>query len=135
MTWEEEVERIRFAAAILNVDPCFIAAIRKQENGGEGREFGVLSVLTKGYQDQLAITCNTVRNRIVLYPSNPLVLRVMAGSEKMRRVCYSDEFIGYFAGIWAPVGARNDPRGLNAAWPKGVRWFYAKFVKEGLLAA
>lgn len=33
-------------------------------------------------------------------------------------------FVQYMATFWAPVGAPNDPRHLNANWPKNVVAFW-----------
>ena len=42
------------------------------------------------------------------------------------RIFYVDflDFIKKFAQIYAPVGAENDPTGLNAHWVRNVVYFY-----------
>lgn len=37
------------------------------------------------------------------------------------------DFVEFWAKRWAPPGAANDPKGLNANWPKNVRklWMQA----------
>lgn len=34
------------------------------------------------------------------------------------------DFIEFLSKTYAPVGAKNDPSGLNRNWVKNVRWFY-----------
>ena len=43
------------------------------------------------------------------------------------------DFLVYLAESYAPIGAANDPRGLNKNWLKNVRWFltHLKEVKRG----
>ena len=42
-------------------------------------------------------------------------------------------FISYLASSYAPVGAKNDPSGLNKYWIKNVSYFYNKLgVEAGL---
>lgn len=32
-----------------------------------------------------------------------------------------EQFVTYWGARWAPVGAKNDPKGLNANWAKNVK--------------
>jgi hypothetical protein len=34
------------------------------------------------------------------------------------------DFIEYLSKTYAPIGASNDPKGLNRNWVKNVKWFY-----------
>lgn len=126
MTWDEEIAAIRKAAALRGVDWAFIAAIRKAENGGPGREWGVLSEDATTYQAQLTACCASVRNRLNDYPANPVCK--VERADLPPRVAYREGFIDYFARRWAPVGASNDPEGLNANWVKNVEAIYAELV-------
>jgi hypothetical protein len=38
------------------------------------------------------------------------------------------EFLEYLARRWAPIGAKNDPGGLNRHWLRNVRWALRKQV-------
>lgn len=135
MTWTEEVGRILAAATVYGVDPYFIAAIRKQENGAPGGtwgEFGVKMTAAPSYDQQLAVTCASVREsifRFVAKGEGTLLCRRQSG--KVRRVCYTGEFIRHFQQRWCPVGAENDPTALNRHWLSGVTKFYDGFVAAG----
>ncbi|MCX7730169.1 MAG: hypothetical protein N2205_02980, partial [Candidatus Caldatribacterium sp.] len=39
------------------------------------------------------------------------------------------DFIAFLGRRWAPVGAANDPKGLNRFWVDNVRYFYTLFQK------
>lgn len=120
--FEGEKEKIRAASALKNVDWLFVCAIRKQENGSAGREFGVISEAADNYDDQLRICVASVAHRVAAYQLNPLV-RTPEG-----RLRYSVSWIAHFAGIWAPVGAKNDPTELNENWFPNVCSFYDEFL-------
>jgi len=36
------------------------------------------------------------------------------------------DFISYLQKSYCPIGAKNDPTGLNQHWTKGVRYFYGE---------
>ena len=36
------------------------------------------------------------------------------------------DFIAFLGSRYCPIGAKNDPTGLNKNWVKNVRWYYAK---------
>jgi hypothetical protein len=124
MDIKTELPKIKEAAEKLGIDWAFVAAIREAENGSPGREFGVLSVGAPTYDDQLKITCNTISHRLMLYPGNPLT------ADPFKRIKYNDRFIAYFASIWAPVGAANDPNGLNINWSGNVKAIYERLIAE-----
>ena len=96
MKWAEEVVEIITACNKVGVDPYFVAAIRKTENGGPGREFGVLSVETKDYYDQLRIACASVKNAIVRF-GNISPLAEVSIFDGKTRLGYSAAFIEMFA--------------------------------------
>jgi len=94
-------------------DPRILLAIRQAENGGPGREMGVLSVPAPDYTSQVDVAARTVKNTEARY----IAATGLAPADNGR---YTDEFIGYLSqggpGYpgYAPQGAANDPRGLNA---------------------
>lgn len=122
---------IRDVAHKHNVDFQYLRAIRAAENGGPGKEFGVLDG-AKTYAEQLAECAATVAHRLESYPANPLV-RVF-GSDGYSRVIYGPSFISYFASIWAPIDATNDPNHLNRNWYNNVMKAYHQFVQDELMA-
>lgn len=98
------------------VDPRFLAAISMQETGGG--------------------TSSAIRNR-----NNAMGIMGRSGVRRFSSVEASIEHMarglarpdGYYAGkntireiarTYAPVGAANDPRGLNRHWPGNVSRFY-----------
>jgi hypothetical protein len=126
--WLDEVALIRIAAAKHGLDWHFIAAIRKAENGGPGREFGVLSVSAPTYMAQLEVCCQTVRHRLVEYDRDNQTLAVRDTPDGKQTVIYGQEFISWFAGIWAPNGAGNDPGQLNRNWSRNVSYWYFNLI-------
>jgi hypothetical protein len=128
--WQDEEALIKIAAAKYGLDWHFVAAIRKAEGGGPGRDFGVLSVNAPTYTAQLEVCCQSVRHRLVQYDQdNQLVdLHETPGGEQV--VVYNDDFIGWFGAIWAPNGAANDPTGLNANWSKNVSYWYLNLIDQ-----
>ena len=46
---------------------------------------------------------------------------------------YRAEFVAFWGDRWAPVGAANDPKGLNANWIQNVRKLWAAGA-EGMRA-
>jgi hypothetical protein len=128
--WEIETPIIISAAKCHNIDWAFVAAIRAQENGGEGKQYGVLDGNGLTYNEQLSECCATVAHRLESYPANPLVR--CYGANGISRIRYTPSFISYFASIWCPIGAGNDPTGLNKNWYPNVLKFYQQFVAKDL---
>lgn len=128
MTWAEEWELIKAAAYKVGLDPYFIAAIRKCENGGPGKEFGVLAVSAPTYDDQLRVACATVKHRLVQYSQNEPALFTYVAPDGDGVVIYSPNFIDWFASIWAPAGAGNDPKDLNRNWANNCKWQYVHLL-------
>ena len=131
MTWSEEIAAITATAVAFGVDAKFVGCIRKVENGGPGREFGVLDGHADTYALQLQECCRTVAHRLYLYGGQlePFVYDASG-------LHYSPGFIEYFAGIWAPtIGATNDPTGENEHWlPNMTRLYALACGPNGLMA-
>ena len=115
--WQTEIPLIKATAEAYTVDWKFIAAIRNTENGATGRDFGVLSVPAPTYNSQLQVACASVSHRLNFYVKE---------SGKNQVPPYSPDFIQYFARVWAPPSANNDPDDLNANWLSNCTTFYAK---------
>jgi hypothetical protein len=125
--WSDEWLMIRAAALAHGVDAFFLAAIRQAENGGPGKEFGVLTIKAPTYSEQLEAACATVRNRMVERPPR---LRVRLLKSGISRLCLNDDWIGWFASRWAPLGAANDPHELNPHWVDNVCALYARAMNQ-----
>ena len=89
-----------------------VAAIRYSENGGKGREYGIIHKrCPKTYRDQAGWCAATVQKDYDRW--------IKAGSK--------GRFLVYLGAKYCPVGAKNDPNGLNKYWVKNVTKFSKKF--------
>ena len=110
----EDVDIVRIAQQ-QGIDWRLLRALRRTENGGEGRQFGVLAVPAPTWTEQATVAARTIRHTLGRYWE--FVKRdpwdeALAG--------YSHDFLRYFSTGgpgwpgYAPLGAENDPRDLNA---------------------
>ena len=89
------------------IDPSILVALRRTENGAPGKEFGVVAVAANGLDAQARVAANTIRNTLQRFERgggravDPLTGR------------YTDGFLRFLSARYAPVGAPNDPTGLN----------------------
>lgn len=125
--WSAELPMIQKESLRRGLDPQFIRTIRHIEHGRAGREFGVLADGNDTYAEQLASCAATVVHRLETYPANPLQ---RCYSPNHSRVRYTPSFISYFASVYCPIGADNDPTNLNKNWLKNALKAYDKFVAE-----
>ena len=88
-----------------------VAAIRYAENGGAGKEFGILNPKANTYRKQAGWCAATVQKNWDRWV------------ESGRKV----DFITFLGNRYCPVGAENDPNGLNKNWVKNVTQFYCEF--------
>ena len=130
--WAIELPLIQASASKHNLDYQWIRTIRAIENGGEGKQFGVLGVGADSYQAQLEVCCTTVAHRLEIYPANPLQRCYSAAS--VARMRYTRGWISYFASIWAPIGVSNDPTKLNSNWLSNALLTYSNFIQAELNA-
>lgn len=94
-----------------NLKPLLVA-IRLAENGSweGGKAWGVLHPKAQVSPDaQAGWACCTVTKRYEEWKALPV---------------REDHFITFLGRSWAPVGAKNDPKGLNANWVSNVLSFY-----------
>ena len=93
-----------------------VAAIRHAENGRAGREYGILhpKALGKSYRTQAGWCAATVQKHYDRWTK--------AGSR--------GDFLESLARRYCPVGAGNDPTGLNKHWLKNVRHWRDRIVKQ-----
>jgi hypothetical protein len=113
---------IRDAASRAAVDPRFLGALRRAENGGPGREFGVLSVSAPTYEDQVRLAAASIRRNVERFEATGRAAIDPATGR------YSEEFIRFFSNRYAPVGAANDPNGLNQHHARNLLRLYAQAV-------
>jgi len=89
-----------------------VAAIRYAENGGKGREYGILHERCPNtYRGQAGWCAATVQKNYDRW--------VLAGKK--------GDFLSFLASKYAPVGVDNDPNNLNIHWYKNVRFYVDKF--------
>lgn len=125
----DEIPLIFKHAERLDIEPELLMAIRTAENGAPGREYGIIPnaryAQDKGYtmngtfyhyinetEKQVAWCARTVRNNLDRFALDS------KGKEN---------FIDYLGEVYCPVGASNDPRGLNRHWEPNVQGFYEQF--------
>lgn len=86
-------------------------AIRKAENGNwdKGLAFGVLHPKAQVSPDaQAGWACATISKRYI----------------EWKKANKPSHFIDFLGASWCPVGADNDPKGLNANWVSNVLYWY-----------
>lgn len=123
----EPAEILR-AAEKYGVPAAALAALRVAENGGPGREFGVLSVPAPTYRQQAEVAANSLRNAEARFEAAYLQSSEGRGRARDFAGRYTDAFLRFFSGRWAPAGAENDPRGLNAHHAQNLIDAYRAFL-------
>lgn len=90
-----------------------VAAIRYAENGGPGREYGILHPRVQPtYRSQAGWCAATVQKTW----------------DRWHKAGSPGDFIDFLGNRYCPVGADNDPNGLNQHWRKNVRYFVSRIV-------
>ena len=107
------------------VDPALLAALRRTENGGRGREFGVLSTPASGLEAQARVAAVSIRNSLARYAAQGGAAVDPATGR------YTEDFLRFFSARYAPVGAANDPAGLNRFHAKNLIALYAAEARRG----
>lgn len=115
----DEAQIIRRMADHAGVDASFLHALRRAENGGPGREFGVLSVPAPTYEDQARVAAESIRRNVERFEQSGRPAVDATGR-------YTREFIEFFSSRYAPVGAANDPGGLNRHHARNLIRLYAQ---------
>ena len=91
-----------------------VAAIRYAENGGPGKEYGIIHRRVKPtYRSQAGWCAATVQKNW----------------DRWREEGSKGEFIDYLGAKYAPIGVDNDPNGLNQNWIKNVKFYVNKLTK------
>mgnify|MGYP001577751705 CR=1 FL=1 len=100
-----------------------LLAIRCAEQGGPGKEMGVLDARANTLEKQIRWARNTILN-------NEKRFEKKAGkpARHPETSLFTDEYMEFFAGRWAPIGASNDPTGLNVNWLRNARFFHSKCI-------
>ena len=135
----DELPTILRTAERVGVEPELLLAIRQAENGEQGLQFGIIP--TERYRRDLGVTEN---GRFRYYPDDGELEKQASWSAwtvrrnrerwealpENERTGYED-FIDFLGDRYAPVGADNDPGGLNSNWERNVRFFYRQLSGRG----
>ena len=111
---------LRYAEGNLAVFFLLIA-IRCTEQGGPGKEMGILNKQCKTLDAQVRWARNTVLSKERIYldaQGKP------ARSDTTH--LFTDEFLVFFSSKYAPIGAKNDPQGLNENHLKNLRFYHSR---------
>lgn len=117
----DELPVITKAAIRNGVEPgtedfAILLAIRKAENGKPGREFGVLHPRAVDTDlDTQAGWCAAT---------------IMRNRERWEEAGKPEDFITFLGRRYCPVGAENDPQGLNRHWIKNVMHWTERFKRQ-----
>jgi len=106
------------AARLMSVPVAALIALRATENGGPGREFGVLSVPAPTYGDQLLVAARSFRHSEDRYEQQT------GKGARDETGHYTEAFLRFFSARWAPIGAENDPDNLNSHHANNLVAFY-----------
>lgn len=120
----EELLTINAAAKRNNCkgdDLLILYAIRKAENGGKGKEFGIKD--PKAWNTDLDTQAGWAAATVV---KNRLRWE-QAGRPKA--------FIDFLGDRYCPIGSADDPHGLNNNWTGNVRYWHKTFQDQKLAQA
>ena len=103
MRIEGDVNRI---AKVFGVDPALLQAVVNAEgNIVKAVQCSIRSVSTRA--EALQVTARSAVHAMCDW--------IKTGGEERK-----ESFVAFWANRWAPVGASNDPAGLNANWARNV---------------
>lgn len=89
-----------------------VAAIRHAERGGPGREYGILNPRAEvSYRAQAGWCAATVQKNY----------------DRWQNAKTNTSFIHFLGSRYAPIGADNDPTGLNRNWVPNVNHYFREF--------
>lgn len=123
----DEMGRCAVVAMKHGIDHRLLIALRATENGGPGREFGVLDPACRTWDEQAEWAARTIRHTVSRFAVH-VGERVEWWDDHHGR--YTEAFLLYFSrggpgyDGYAPLKAANDPTGLNANhWPNLARYY------------
>jgi hypothetical protein len=100
-----------FASEVVNI-PILADSIRLAEGVNSRHPYGILKKYKTTTPRQACI--NTIKSGLKRYQTDTKGL----------------EFIPFLAQTYCPIGAKNDPTGLNRHWVKNVSFFYARLLAK-----
>ena len=118
----EELPVIKKAAArngCKGDDFIILLAIRKAENGRPGLEFGIL------HPKALKLIKNEPERSLDIQ-AGWCAATIVKNRARWEKTDKKEDFITFLGGRYCPVGAENDPDGLNKNWIKNVKYWFNK---------
>jgi hypothetical protein len=107
----EEAIKVNIRPELQNLLAPIVAAIRFAENGGKGREYGILHERVKPtYRSQAGWCAATVQKTY----------------DRWTALGMPGDFVCHLGARYCPIGADNDPTGLNKNWVSNVQYFLKK---------
>jgi hypothetical protein len=131
--YQDELPQILKHARLYEVEPELLMAIRLAENGKDSIAYGILPQgkslerykEDRGYElDGEFYPYENIKEKQLSWAAG--TIKSYRDSFKKNKKEYKD-FISYAASKYAPIGAENDPTGLNKNWEKNVRKYYRMF--------
>lgn len=114
----EELALIRKEAIENNCDGdlfYILLAIRVAEGGRYGLEFGIMHPKAK--------------NTNLEIQAGWAAATVVKNYQRWKNSNSPDDYITFLGKRYCPVGASNDPQGLNANWIRNVKFWYNKLIQ------
>lgn len=103
---------------------ALMLAVRRQENGREGLEFGVMAAKGTDLEEQARWAVVTFLKNIERWER-----ATREGNWRPKYPNRELDYIAYLGNRWAPVGASNDPAGLNQYWIPNVQRLYLLYKR------
>ena len=110
-TEDTVIERVADEYGLEGKERALLWAIRKAENGRQGREFGILAPEAMRFENSDPVASFVTQAKWA------------AGTIKKR---YTGN-LKAFSERFAPIGAENDPTNLNKNWRKNVSFYMRKY--------
>lgn len=114
----DEAIRVNIRPELRDTLAPIVAAIRNAENGAAGREYGVLGA---GVRRAMKRKGDTYRPQ-----AGWCAATVQKTHDRWTRAGRPGDFITFLGKRYCPVGADNDPTGLNRHWVRNVKHWTAK---------
>lgn len=103
---------ITFASEPIQIGLLADAIYRAEGGAKASHPYGILAHYEKTTPRQACI--NTIKSGLKRYETSPK----------------DTDFITFLSKTYCPIGAKNDPSGLNRYWVKNVSFFYARFLEK-----
>lgn len=103
---------------------ALMLAVRRQENGRPGLEFGVMAAKGTDLEEQARWAVVTFLKNIERWER-----ATREGNWRPKYPNRELDYIAYLGNRWAPVGASNDPAGLNQYWIPNVQRLYLLYKR------